>query len=179
MASVKFPSSNSRVFFDQVYQYSKIFKDVVDTALLGGDITYVFTDQTVSFYDDQKRIVSIGLKTGDGSNQRASSDVIFEMCNAYCAQKGFKPKMSDHEDPLEYGKETESSEWMAALTHFTIFNELEKLDSGWGQYNRFKPGFLRKEKTWFDFYNYLEEQLKSGHTDLIMSHHPKYKKSTL
>ena len=163
--------NQAKNFFDNVYKRSVTFKEVVSGALLGGDITYVLTNGDVSFYDHEKRIISIGV---ENDTVRVDSDIIFEMCNAYHEQLGSRKPMKDFEDAMKYAEATEASEWLSVKKHFEIVNELEKSDISFAPLNRFKPGFLRKEKPWTVFGNYLEDQKQSGHTEKIAKHHPNY-----
>ena len=84
-------------------------------------------------------------------------------------------RMEDFAEAEEYGIETERSEWRSVKKHYEIITELETKDKAWGLLNRFKPGFERKEKSWHEFDNYYNDQKDSGHTAMIMQHHPKYK----
>ena len=172
--TVRFSDPNAAKFFNHVYQKSPGFKLIVDAVLAGGDYKYVFQKEKHSWCDSATRIISIGLDSGD--IDRINSDIIFEMCNAYQAAVGRKPDMHRYDSAGDYARAVEMSEWKAVKMHRTLMSQLEAIDSSWSNLNRFDPGFTRQVKPWTDFENYYEEQVQSGHTDRVASHHPNYKK---
>lgn len=169
------PPGRPQEVFDAVYRGSATFRAMVDRVLQDGGIEYIITNDNVSFYDraGSRRIISIGLNLPGGVH-RTDSDIIFEMCNAWADATGLKPDMSSFVDPEAYGRAVERSEWEAARRHYQIMKEMARLDPNYALLNRFAPGFERPDRPWTDFQNYYDDQRHSGHTDLIIQHHPNH-----